>query len=556
MENNNCIIENTAFDKKSLSTIMGKNPRWKLLARDCVGFANTRGGVIDIGIEDNASEPPQNQTIDSNSVETLRKRINELTINTGIDVQTKKYPNGGECIRIKIFPSLNSIASTTDGQYYIRISDQCKPVHPDELSRLFTDKSAFVWETKVFQKVEIRDCDTQKLDLFIKDIRKSTRASDFVKAKSEIELLEYYQMYNGRFLTNLGILWVGTQQQRAGLQYAPIVQFIKYDDRGMKTYKKMWDDYSLNPKELIDEIWNKIQEWKEGTEISEGIFGRRIIYHYSEDVIREVLSNALVHKPYTTRGDIFINYYPDRVEIWNPGLLPLGVTPENILHQSVSRNIHLSKIFYDLNLMEREGSGYDKIYEIQLKEAKRLPIVEEFEDSVKITLFKGIKNPDIIKLINEVNYTYLLSQKEIISLGIIMQSESILATEFTKMIQVKDDKQLKHWLGKLLKHAIIKKKGKTKGTEYFVNPEILKGTKFEITNLRKIEPHRLKQLLIEDITNYHSSSIKEIHQRIGEEIPIRKVRRVLYDLVKRGEIRHSGGKKNRKYFIDQNNREK
>ncbi len=47
-----------------------------------------------------------------------------------------------------------------------------------------------------------------------------------------------------------------------------------------------------------------------------------------------------------------------------------------------------------------------------------------------------------------------------------------------------------------------------------------------------------------------------IPQRIGEEIPIRKVRRVLYDLVKKGEVRYSGGKKNRKYFIDQNKGEK
>jgi len=556
MENNNHIIENTTYDKKSLSIITGNNPRWKELAKDCIGFANARGGIIVIGIEDNTLEPPQNQMIDPNLVETLRKRINDLTICTGIDIKIEKYSNGGECIKITIYPSEATVASTTDGKYYIRISDQCKPVLPDELSRLFTDKPAFVWETKVFQKVEISDCDTQKLDSFINGIRKSTRVSDFVKAKTEIELLKHYQMCDGSFLTNLGILWVGTQQQRARLQYAPLVQFIKYDERGMKINKKIWDDYSLNPKELIDEIWNKIPEWKEGTEISEGIFGRKKIYHYSEDVIREILSNALVHKPYTTRGDIFINYYPERVEIQNPGLLPLGVTPENILHQSVSRNMHLSKIFYDLNLMEREGSGYDKIYEEQLKEAKKLPIVEEFEDSVKVTLFKGIKNPDIIKLINEIDSTYLLSQKEIICLGIIMQYESILATEFTKMIQVKDDKQLQYWLGKLLTHGIIKKKGKTKGTEYFVNPEILKGTKFGITNLRKIEPHRLKQLLIEDIMNYHSSNIKEIHQRIGEEIPIRKVRRVLYDLVKKGEVRYSGGKKNRKYFIDQNKGEK
>ncbi len=550
------MVENSNFEKKSLSVVTGEKPRWKDLAKDCVSFANARGGTIAIGVEDDSLEPQPNQKVGDQLVETIRKRISELTINTGFDVTVEKDQNGGEWVMITVFPSQNAIASTTDGQYYIRVADQCKPVLPDELSRLFTDKPAFAWETKVVEKIRINQCDEEKLKSFLSDIKQSIRVSDFVKNKNIEELLLYYQMYDGNFLTNLGVLWLGTQQQRARLLYAPIVQFIKYDERGNKIKKVLWDDFSLNPKELIDTIWNEIPEWKEGIEISEGIFGRRIIYHYSEDVIRELLANALVHMSYTTKGDIFINYYLDRLEIHNPGLLPLGVTPNNILHQSVRRNAHLSKLFYDLNLMEREGSGYDKIYEIQLREAKRLPVVEEGSDRVEVTLFKEMKNPDIVKFINKISSKLSLSQKGIISLGIILQYESILATEFKKLIQVESDNQLQNWLGSLLKNEIVKKKGKTKGTEYFVNPEILKGTKFELTNLRKIEPHRLRHLLIEDITNYPNSTIKEIHRRIGEEIPDRKVQRVLYEMVKNGEVSYAGGKKYRKYFINQNSGEK
>ena len=167
-----------------------------------------------------------------------------------------------------------------------------------------------------------------------------------------------------------------------------------------------------------------------------------------------------------------------------------------------------------------------------------------------------MKNPDIVRFINEFSSKLFLSQKEIISLGIILQYESILATKLKKLIQVENDNQLQNWLGSLLKNEIVKKKGETKGTEYFVNPEILKGTKFELTNLRKIEPHRLRHLLIEDITNYPNSTIKEIHRRIGEEIPDRKVQRVLYEMVKNGEVSYAGGKKYRKYFINQNSGEK
>jgi ATP-dependent DNA helicase RecG len=544
--------EGEKYDKKSLSTITGKNPGWKEIAKDCVGFANARGGIIAIGIEDKEDLPPSNQKINSQQVDTLRKRISELTVNVACNLSIKMAENGGEWIKIQIYPSQTSVASTTDGQYYIRISDHCKPVLPDELSRLFTDKPAFIWETKIVQKITIDECDQAKLNQFESDIKKAKRVSDFVKEKSIKELLLYYQMYDGIFLTNLGILWIGTSQQRARLLYAPVVQFIKYNNNGNKVKKEVWDDFSMNPKELFQSMWEKIPEWKEGIEISGGIFGREKIYNYHEDIVRELFANALVHRPYTTRGDIFINLYPDRLEIHNPGLLPLGVTPNNILHQSVRRNDHLSKIFYDLNLMEREGSGYDKIYEIQLSEAKQLPIVEEKDDRVIVTIYNQIKDPNIILLIDNIKQRYQLNQKEIICLGIIAQHKNIIATEFARQIQSKDDKQIKHWLGNLLSYKIVLTKGRTKGMQYYLNPNITKDTSLGKTDLSGIEEHRLKSLLLEDIEKYPNSSIEEIHNRIGKEIPIRKLRTCLYRAVKNDELQTIGGKKYRKYFIDKN----
>ncbi len=546
-------MEDSQYDKKSLKLFLDKNIDWKSLAKDCVCFANFKyGGIIAIGIEDKEDTPPPYQKIPQGLEETIRKRIGELTINIGVNVSKETATNGGEWIKIQILPSQNSIASTSDGQYYMRISDHCKPVSPDELYRLITDKPAFIWETKVVQKITIKQCDQQKLQQFTKDIYNSDRVSEFIKQKSTEELLSYYQMYDGTYLTNLGILWIGKREQRARLLYAPVVQFIKYDRNGNKINKMVWDDFSLNPKEMIEDIWQRIPDWKEGTEISEGIFGRRKIYNYNENVIRELLANALVHRPYTTRGDIFINLYPDKIEVHNPGLLPLGVTPENILHQTIKRNEHLSKIFYDLNLMEREGSGFDKMYEIQLSEAKAPPIVEEKDDRVIVIVYNIIKNLEIITFIEKVKEKYQLNQKEIICLGIIAQYKTIIATEFAKQIQSKDDKQIKNWLGNLPKYNIVLTKGKTKGLQYYINPDALKGTSLEKTDLSNIEEHRLKTLISEDLEKYPNSNIESIHNRIGKEIPIRKLRRCIYDLAKSGNVKTSGGKKFRKYFIDQN----
>ncbi len=88
---------------------------------------------------------------------------------------------------------------------------------------------------------------------------------------------------------------------------------------------------------------------------------------------RLLLVNALVHRPYTQRGDIFLNLHPDRLEMVNPGPLPLGVTPQNVLHTTVRRNEHLARLFHDLKLMEREGSGFDKIFEVLLSQGRPTP---------------------------------------------------------------------------------------------------------------------------------------------------------------------------------------
>ena len=164
--------------------------------------------------------------------------------------------------------------------------------------------------------------------------------------------------------------------------------------------KIVWDDYSKNPVELLDAVLTDIPEWKLSYELPDGMF-RKEVPHYPPIAVRELLANALVHKPYTQGGDIFINIYPDRMEIHNPGRLPIGVTPQNILHTTVKRNEHLAKVFYDLKLMEREGTGYDVVYEAMLMSGRPIPNVQEDlynDERVTVTIQRRIINEKIIDL--------------------------------------------------------------------------------------------------------------------------------------------------------------
>jgi ATP-dependent DNA helicase RecG len=542
--------ENSHIDKKSLALLQGKNAGWKELAKDCVCFANSIGGKILIGIEDKEELPPENQKIDIELIESISKKIPGLTLNVGISPRIVKAQNGGEYIELNVLRSEQSIASTTDGRYYIRVSDECRPVLPDELARLASEKNSFIWEERVVKKIQLSECDSNKLNNFLGDIQSSERVSQFVKEMSGDEITEHYFLTNNGELTNLGVLWIGKRRDRATLYYAPSVQFIKYDENETKVFKTVWDDFSQNPKELIDDILNQIPEWNEFVEVSDGIF-RKNIYNYPTEVIRELIANAFAHRNYTMRGDIFINLFHDRLEIHSPGLLPLGVTPANILTKSVQRNHLISKLFFDLKLMEKEGSGFDKVYEILLGNAKEIPEVYEGDDRVVVTIKKQITNNDVLKLMDKASKEFSLKQRELITLGIIAQSEGITAIDLSKTLNINKPNGLLHWIGRLMDFYIIQSSGKTKGTLYFVNPDFLKYSDFiERTNLKRIEPHRLKELIYEDIKNYPDSSISEINKRIGEDINKRTLKAKLDEMIEKELIVRIGERKSTRYFIN------
>ncbi len=544
--------ENQYIEKKRLDIVTGNSADWKELAKDCVCFANSRGGSIFIGIENSKTLPPPNQKIDANLPFIIKKRISENSVNVGVNTVIKTAENGGEFILLEVLSSASTIASTTDGKYYYRSDDTCVPILPDDLSRLFSDKSSFIWETKL-TKVSISEIDITKFTTFKQDIKNSTRASFIIKQKTDDELLDHYFFAENGFLTNLGILWLGKRKDRANLLYAPTIHFIKYDEREQKVNKLLWEDYSLNPKELMEAVWTQIPDWKEGIDVADGIF-RNFIPNYEEEVIRELMANALVHRSYTTRGDIFINLFTDRLEVKNPGLFPIGVTANNVLHKNVRRNPHLAQVFYDLHLMDKEGSGIDKMYQILLSNAKPIPVSYQGDDFVMFTVYKRISKSEIISLINKANEQFQLNSKEFISLGLIAQYNSISALQFSKELNLPDTPNVvTNWLGRLTDLNLIITKGKTKGTEYLVNPDFLKKANFRgKTNLKRIETHRLEELIYQDLNIYDDSLIRSIHKRIGEEIPLRKLKFIINKMYAERKLIKTGQNRWTKYALNKN----
>jgi len=540
--------EGQNVDRKSLKLVTGRAAKWDELAKACVAFANAQGGRLLLGIEDGEIEPPVGQTIPADLVERVQKRIGELTVNVVVAATIETTASGGEYLEIRV-PRSHAPASTTDGRYYLRVTDESKPLVGEEIQRLLNERNAQPWETLSTMRVSRDQTDPSKISSFAHGIRESDRVKPSVKEKSEEELLDHYLLAEGPFLTNLGILCVGRRQDRARLGTAPVIQFLKYDERGEKVNKLVWDEHNLNPMELVEAVWRDIPDFRERYELPNGLF-RHHLPLYDEAVVRELVVNALVHRPYTQRGDIFLNLHPDRLEVVNPGLLPLGVTPRNILHTSVRRNEQLARVFHDLKLMEREGSGFDRMYEVLLSQGRPVPELREGPDRVEVIVRRRVIRPEVIDFITRADEFFQLRQRERITLGLLAQHDTLTARELASALTLPGIDAIGPWMGRLQTLNIVRQSGRTKGTRYFIEPNLLREMDFAgLTTLRRIEPHRLDALLVEDLRRYPKSAIGDIHKRIGTEIRRSQVKGALDRLVARGEIAFKGEKRGRKYWI-------
>lgn len=107
---------------------------------------------------------------------------------------------------------------------------------------------------------------------------------------------------------------------------------------------------------------------------------------YPEVAVREALLNLLVHREYAFRANTFISIYTDRMEFISIGGMVSGVTLNDVMMGiSVCRNVKLANIFYRLGLIEAYGTGILKIMGAY-SETSAAPQIETSENAFKMIL--------------------------------------------------------------------------------------------------------------------------------------------------------------------------
>ncbi|MHB8158950.1 MAG: ATP-binding protein [Thermoleophilia bacterium] len=84
-----------------------------------------------------------------------------------------------------------------------------------------------------------------------------------------------------------------------------------------------------------------------------------VSYEIPPDAVREAIVNAVVHRDYASAAAVQVSVFADRVEVWNPGALPPGLTPARLRepHGSVARNPRICEALFLTGYIEKYGTG-------------------------------------------------------------------------------------------------------------------------------------------------------------------------------------------------------
>lgn len=153
----------------------------------------------------------------------------------------------------------------------------------------------------------------------------------------------------------------------------------------------------------MDEAYEYLQK---NNRVSSEFKGLERVDHldYPEEALREALVNAVVHREYAIPGPVLISIFDDRIEITALGGLTKELSLDDImLGVSVLRNKKLGDIFYRLKLIEAYGTGIEKIMR-SYDNCSEKPKIDISDNAFKITLPNQNYHKNIASPKKEIDY--------------------------------------------------------------------------------------------------------------------------------------------------------
>ena len=423
-------------------------------------FLNHKGGEVYFGISKGkiVGQDVSDQTLKSIS-QKIRQRIKpEISLEIKVlEIEDKKI------IEVKIKEGDNK-PYYLDGIAYKRVGTENVVVPPEELERIILEKRKRYWDSEICEEVRLEDIDVEKVRWFVKKA-KTERNLKIDEKLPVSELLERLELAKNGELTNAAVLLFAKNPQKFFLQaetrcarfkgIKPVKPFIDMKVFGCSILDQV--DKSLNF--VLDHI--SMAVW-----LVSGQAAREERYEYPPDAVREAIINAICHRDYSLPSNMQIRVFDDRIEIWGCGPLPEPLTPEDLKrkHRSIPRNPLIAKCFFLIKYIEQWGTGTNDMIAACINWSLPEPEFELVTGDLVVTIRKDIYTEDYLKTLG-------LNERQIKAVEYLKINKTLTSKKYAELFSI-TDRMARNDLRELINKKIIKRKGVSDKTTYYILAEI------------------------------------------------------------------------------------
>lgn len=384
---------------KETLTVEFKSDRKKYsdanLFEDVVAFANTEGGDLYLGIEDDGHITGVHA--DHANPIMLSAYIANNTV-PPISIRAEIIEEEAPVLKISVPKSSGGIVATASGKILRRRikmdnTPENVPMYPTEIASRLSDLRLLDYSAMIVLEASISDFDP----LEIERLRKIILAYDGDKSLLELsneELLKalgFTREQNGiDYPTITGLLVIGKS--------SAIERFVPTNSASFQvlegTSVRVNEDYKTPVLASIEKLMSHLEVWNPEQELEIGLF-RMPAPEFNTRAIREGIVNAFSHRDYSKMGRVRVAISDEGLTIANPGGFIEGVTIDNLLTaEPHGRNQLLADALKRVGLAEKTGRGIDRIYEGSLIYG-RTPPDYSATTSATVTLFIPRCKPDL-----------------------------------------------------------------------------------------------------------------------------------------------------------------
>ena len=363
--------------KESQTTEFKSSWRDEYLKWICA-FANTEGGKLIIGLDDNGN--PVGIKDAKKLLEDLPNKCRDiLGIIPSVKSEKKK---GKDIITIEVEHSYAPISY--HGKFYTRSGSTIQELKDKDLTRFLISKSGKDWDEYIEENASVEDINIETIEKFK---RIATKRIPFAKDESDpVRLLEKLNLIDNGKIKRAAILLFGKNPKRFWTSAYTKVGKFKTDTDIVSS-----DDIEGNLFEQVEKTIDLLRTKYLISEIKfEGIY-RKEELEYPEEALREAIINAVIHRDYIG-PHIQLKIYPDKIILWNVGTLPKEIKIEELKksHSSYPRNELLADVFFKAGLIEAWGRGTIKITEECKKAGLPEPEFKEEFGGFAVYFYKDI----------------------------------------------------------------------------------------------------------------------------------------------------------------------